>query len=127
MKDGKINEAQNIARKCLAQNQNSLFAFKIMAETCRIKNNYAGAIYYWKSVRSISPQNAFANLALIELYAKIKDTKMLDQEIRLLFYLQRSIKLTEYINQLTKDEKLIIYLPEMDNYSFITKKCYNIN
>jgi len=127
LKDGKINEAQNIARKCLAQNQNSLFALKIMAETCRIKNNYAGAIYYWKSVRSISPQNAFANLALIELYAKIKDTKMLDQEIRLLFYLQRSIKLTEYINQLTKDEKLIIYLPEMDNYSFITKKCYNIN
>jgi protein O-mannosyl-transferase len=127
LKDGNINDAQYFARKCLAKNANSLPALKIMAETCRIKNNYAGAIYYWKSVRSISPQNAFANLALVELYAKIKDTKMLDQEIRLLFYLQDSLNLNEYIKKLTSDEELIIYLPEIENYSFITKKCYKIN
>ena len=99
-----------------------------MAETCRIKNNYAGAIYYWKSVRTLSSQNSFANLALIELYKKIKDTKILNQEIRLLFYLQGSLKLNEYIQQLKRDEKLIlIYLPEIENYSFIIRKCNNIN
>jgi tetratricopeptide (TPR) repeat protein len=127
LKNGKINEAQYFARKCVAKDSNSLFALKIMAETCRMKNNYAGAIYYWKSIQSLSPQNAFANLALIELYAKIKDTKMLDQEIRLLFYLQGSLNLNEYIKKLTSDEKLIIYLPEMENYSFITNKCYKFN
>jgi tetratricopeptide (TPR) repeat protein len=127
LKDGKINEAQYFARKCLAKNANSLPALTIMAETCRMKNNHAGAIYYWKSVRSLSPQNAFANLALIELYAKIKDTKMLDQEIRLLFYLQGSLNLNEYFKKLTSDEELIIYLPKMENYLFITKKCYKIN
>jgi len=127
LKERKVDAAQYLARKCLTKDSNSLFALKIMAETCRIKNNYAGAISYWKSVRSLSPQNASANLALIELYAKTKDTKMLNQEIRLLFYLQGSLKLNEYIKKLTRDEKLIIYLPNMENYSFITKKCYNIN
>ena len=127
LKDGKINEAQHFARKCLTKDSNSLFALKIMAETCRIKNNYDGAISYWKSVRLLSPQNAFANLAFIELYAKIKDKKKLDQEIRLLFYFKGFSKLNEYIKKLTPDEKLIIYLPEDKNYSFITKKCYKIN
>jgi len=127
LKDGRINDAQYFARKCLAKNTNSLPALKIMAETCRIKNNYAGAIYYWKSVRSLSPQNAYANLALIELYGKIKDTKMLNQEIRLLFYLQGSLNLNEYIKQLSKDENLIVYLPKIENYSFIIRKCNNIN
>jgi len=127
LKDGRINEAKYFARKCLAKNQNSLSALQIMAEICRMKNNYASAIYYWKSVRLLSPQNPFANLALIELYEKIVDTEKLEQEIRLLFYLQGSFKLIEYIKKLTKDEKLIIYLPKMENYSFITKKCSIIN
>ena len=70
---------------------------RLWPKPAAIKNNYAGAISYWKSVRSLSPQNAYANLALIELYGKIKDTKMLNQEIRLLFYLQGSLKLNEYI------------------------------
>jgi Tfp pilus assembly protein PilF len=127
LKDGKINEAQIFAKKCMAKDSNSLFALKIMAETCRVRNNYAGAIYYWKSIRLLSPQNAFANLALIELYAKINDQKKLDQEIRLLFYLRGSLKLNEYIKQITGDEKLFIYIPKIENYSFITKKCYKIN
>jgi len=127
LKDGKINEAQIFAKKCLAKDSNSMFALKIMAETCRVRNNNAGAIYYWKSIRLLSPQNAFANLALIELYVKINDKEKLDQEIRLLFYLQNSLKLNEYIKQITGDEKLLIYIPKIENYSFITKKCYKIN
>jgi tetratricopeptide (TPR) repeat protein len=127
LKDGRINEAQHFARKALAKNKNSLSALKIMAEICRMKNNYTGAIYYWKSVQLLSTQNPFANLALIELYEKIKDTEKLDQEIRLLFYLQGSLNLNEYIKKLAKDEQLTIYLPTIENYSFITKKCSIIN
>jgi Tfp pilus assembly protein PilF len=126
LKNGQINAAQYFAKKRLAQDADSLTALAIMAETCRIKSNYAGAISYWKSVRLLSPQNALANLALIELYAKIKDTKMLDQEIRFLFYLQGSLKLDEYIKKLTKDENLIIYVPKIENYSFI-RQCSYIN
>jgi protein O-mannosyl-transferase len=127
LKDGKINEAQLIAKKCLAKDSSSAFALKIMAEACRIKKNYAGAIHYWKSVRLLFPQNAFSNLALIELYAKIKDKNKLNQEIRLMAYLKGSLTLSEYIKKITPDEKLIIYLPKIENYSFVIKKCYGIN
>jgi tetratricopeptide (TPR) repeat protein len=126
LKDGRINAAQYFTKKLLAKDADSLPALAIMAETCRIKNNYAGAIFYWKSVRSLSPQNAYANLALIELYEKIKDTKMLNREIRFLFYLQGSLKLNEYIQQLNRDENLIIYVPKIENYSFI-RQCSYIN
>ncbi len=127
LKDGRIFDARYFAKKSLAKNPDSLFALEIMAETCRLKNNNACAIYYWKSVRLLAPQNAYANLALIELYGKIKDTKMLNQEIRFLLYLQGSLKLNEYIQKLNKDEKLIVYAPKIEHYSFITGKCDYIN
>jgi protein O-mannosyl-transferase len=127
LKDGRIDDAQFFARKCLSKNPNSLSSLQIMAETCRLKNNYAGAISYWKLVRSLHTQNAYANLALIELYGKTRDTIMLNKEIRLLFYLQRSVKLNEYIKQLNKDKMLIVYVPKIENYSFITSKCSFIN
>jgi Tfp pilus assembly protein PilF len=127
LKDGKIDAAKNFAEKSLAKDSNSLAALEIMAEVCRLKNNYARAIYYWKSVRELALQNAYANLALIELYGKIKDAKMLNQEIRFLLYLQGSLKLNEYIQQLNKDEKLLIYVPKIENYLFIAGKCSYIN
>jgi len=127
LKDNQINDAQYFARKCLAKNYNSIFALKIMAETCRRKNNFAGAISYWKLIRSLSPRDAFANLALIELYGTIKDTQLLNQEIFLLINLKGSLNLNEYIQQINKDEKLLIYVPKLENYKFVTKRCSFIN
>jgi Tfp pilus assembly protein PilF len=127
LKDGQINESESFAKKLLAKDSDSLTALAIMAETCRIKNNYACAISYWKSFRLLSPQNALSNLALIELYKKINDTEKLEQEIRLLFYLQGSLTLNEYIKQLIRDENLIVYVPRIENYSFISRQCFHIN
>jgi tetratricopeptide (TPR) repeat protein len=127
LKDGRIYDAQYFAKKSLAKNSNSLTALEIMAEVCRLKNNNTCAIYYWKSVRALAPLDAYANLALIELYGKIKDIKMLNHEIRFLFYLQGSLKLNEYIQILNRDVKLNTYVPMINNYSFITRKCDYIN
>jgi Tfp pilus assembly protein PilF len=127
LKDGKIDAAKNFAEKSLAKDSNSLTALEIMAEICRQKNNYARAIYYWKSVRELAPQNAYANLALIELYGKIKDAKMLNQEIRFLLYLQGSLNLKEYIQQLNNDQKLHVYVPRIEDYLFIAGKCSYID
>ncbi|HUN53848.1 MAG TPA: hypothetical protein VMU29_01700 [Smithella sp.] len=127
LKDGRIDDAQRFAKKTLAKNPNSLFALEILAGGCRLKNNDACAIYYWKSVRGLAPQNAYANLALIELYDKMKDKKMLDQEIRILSYLQDSLNLNEYIDKLNRDEKLMAYVPKIEHYSDIIKKCEYIN
>ena len=125
LKDGQINGAQYFARKLLKKDADSLPALMTMAESCRIKKNYSVAILYWKTVRSHSPQNPFANLALIELYANTKDKKMLAQEIQLLFCLKGSLKLNEYIQQLNKDKNLNIYVPDFKNYSFINCSYFN--
>jgi Tfp pilus assembly protein PilF len=127
LKDGKIDAAKNFAEKILAKDSDSQTALEIMAEVCRLKNNYARAIYYWKSVRELAPQNAYANLALIELYGEIKDAKMLNQEIHILLYLHGSSTLKEYIQQLNNDQKLLIYVPKLENYLFIAGKCSYIN
>jgi tetratricopeptide (TPR) repeat protein len=122
LKQGRINEAQHYAQKRLAKNSNAVFALMIMAETHRIKNNHAGAIHHWKSIRWLAPQNPFANLALLELYAKTNNAGMINREIRLLSCLQGSLKLNDYIKQLTSDEKLMVYVPEIENFLLITKK-----
>lgn len=122
LKYGKINESQYFAKKCLMHNANSIFSLQIMAEICRQKNNYASAISYWKSLRLLSPRYAFTNLALIELYANINDHKMLNQEIQLLFCLKDSLNISEYIKELTKDEMLLVYVPNLKNLSFLLKK-----
>ncbi|HUN53845.1 MAG TPA: hypothetical protein VMU29_01685 [Smithella sp.] len=127
LKDGKIDAAKNFAQKILAKDPDSLNALEIMAEVCRLKNNYAQAIYYWKSVRELAPQNAYANLALIELYGKIKDAKMQSQEIRFLLYLKGSLNLKEYIRQLNKDENLHVYVPRIENYLSIAARCSYLN
>lgn len=127
LKDGQIKGAQYFARKLLEKDTDSVPALMIMAEVCRIKYNYPVAILYWKAVRSLSRQNVFANLALIELYAKIKDTKMLDEEIRLLFYLKGPLELREYIRLLNRDKNLNIYVPILENFSFVRKECFHIN
>jgi hypothetical protein len=44
-----------------------------------------------------------------------------------LFYLQGSLKLNEYIQQLKRDDNLLVYIPEFENYSFIIKKCNKVN
>lgn len=127
LKDGQINDAQSFARKCLAKNPNSLTALQIMAETYRLKNKYNGAISYWKLVRMLDPQNAYVNLALIELYRNTQDTKMLYQEILLLLNLKGSSYLNQYIKQLKMDEMLFVFIPQIENYSFINEKCFSPN
>ncbi|MRS04029.1 tetratricopeptide repeat protein, partial [bacterium] len=120
-KNGEIDKAQKLARKTLVKDPNSLTALMVLAEACRIKNDYTCALSYWESIQKIAPQNAFANLALIDLYAKTKNFRRLDQEIRLLYCLLGPFTLEEYIKELTRDGNLLPYLPEMKNYLFIKK------
>ena len=122
LKDGKINEARYYAQKCLGRNPDSTFSLMIMAETCRLKNNYAGAFSYFRLLRLLAPQDPFVNLALIELYAETKNSQKLASEIRLLFNLQGSLTISEYIKELKKDSMLRVYLPNRENISVIVRK-----
>ncbi len=117
-----FNEAQDYAKKCLAKNQDSTLALMIMAETCRLKNNYTGAVSYFRLLRTLAPQDSFVNLALIELYANNKNHKMLAREIRLLCNLQGSLNTAEYIKKLSKDSMLCVYVPDSETIFAILKK-----
>jgi len=121
LKDGKINEARYYAQKCLGRNPDSTFSLMIMAETCRLKNNYAGAFSYFRLLRLLAPQDPFVNLALIELYAETKNSQKLASEIRLFFNLQGSLTISEYIKELQKDSMLRVYVPNRENISGIVR------
>lgn len=127
LKSGEIERAQKLARKSLIKDPDSVPALTVLAEACRIKSDYACALMHWESIQKIAPQNAFANLALIDLYTKTKDTKRLNHEIRIFYYLKGASNLDEYIKSLTADEKLLIYIPQIENYSFMKKKCTEMN
>jgi len=121
-KQGKTKEAQSWARRYLARQNNSTLSMMIMAETCRQKENYLCAISYWKSVRlHTSARNALANLALMELSAEIKDDKMLRQEIQLLIYLKGPLNITEYIQEITKEKNLLIYIPREEKIAYLVR------
>lgn len=122
LRNGEINESQYFAKKCLIHNTNSILSLQIMAEICRQRNNYIGAISYFRLLRSLAPRNALVNLALIELYAKINDHKMVNQEIQLLLCLKSSLTITEYIKESSRDKMLLAYVPDFRNLSLILKK-----
>ncbi len=127
VKSGEIDKAQKLARKILDKDPNSLSALTILAEACHIKNDNACALMHWESIQRIAPQNAFANLALIDLYAKTNDTKRLNREVPILYYLKGTSNLDEYIRTLTADEKLLIYIPQVENYTFLKRRCPEMN
>ncbi len=119
-KDNKLNESESLAKTVLSQKRNSVLSLMILAEANYKNYNYRKAIFYWKSLRSLAPQNAWANMALIELYAKTKDRKLLHQEMQLLFCLKGSVNINNYIAQLTREEDLIIYVPDVEKiYSLL--------
>jgi protein O-mannosyl-transferase len=115
LKSGKINEAQSFSQK----NNNSITSLMITAEVCHLKNNFNSAIYYWKKVRVLSPQNAYVNLALVELYKKTKNSDLLKQEIHFLLCLKGTLSFDDYVKQLFKDRQLLVYAPDPAKFKFL--------
>ena len=123
MKKGEPDEARRYAQKYLSKRPESLHSLMMMAEISRQAGNYPAAIFYWERVRAIDPENRYANLALIELYSKTGRIQLLEREIVFLLSLARPLKLGDYIWELTRDEKLMIYVPRVEDFAFIETKC----
>ncbi|MEN6374501.1 MAG: hypothetical protein ABFD75_06935 [Smithella sp.] len=121
-KDGKFRRSEALAREHIYRKGNSTLTLMILAESCRQKNNLRGAIFYWQSIRNTAPQNPWANLALIELYAKINSSHNLLLEIKQLINWKGSLNLSEYVNEQIKNNFLLPYNPDLENIRFILKK-----
>lgn len=121
IKKGNIDDAQRIAKRYLAKSSNNLSFLMIMAESCHMKKDYFCAISYWQSVRMNSPYNAYANLALINLYNKVNDYQKMKKELGILFFLKGSHSLEAYFKILQYDDQLLIYVPNYEDFQFIRK------
>ena len=56
----------------------------------------------------------YVNLALIELYNEVNYEKELDEELAKLFCLKKTLTLTAYINALSQNPNLLVFVPDTD-------------
>jgi tetratricopeptide (TPR) repeat protein len=111
-KEGKYQEAEICAKKALMYNIASAFPLTILAENSRNKGNYQSAINLWCLYQKTYPLNPHANLALIELYAKTDNEKMLNEELAKLNCYIGTNNLRSYIDDLLKDNNPSAYVPD---------------
>lgn len=123
-KENNFYGAESYAKKILKNDLSSTFPLPILAETSRKKGNFQSAILFWRLYQQSFPQNPYANLALIELYAQINDYKMLDEELANLACLKKSRSLTSYINEISRNKNLLVlvYIPDAGKIRAIFKE-----
>jgi tetratricopeptide (TPR) repeat protein len=113
-KEGSLDKAEALSKNAVKNNLSSTFHFMILAETAHKKGNYKSAIILWKQYYTTFPLNPYANLALIELYYQTNNFKLLDEEIAKLYCLKKTKPLISYIDEISQDKNLLVYIPEID-------------
>jgi tetratricopeptide (TPR) repeat protein len=113
LKENKIKEAEIYAKKFLKRNISCTFPLKILAEVEKKKGNIRSAILYWKLYRNSFPIDPYVNLALIELYYDLNMAGELDEELAKLFCLKKTMILNIYINELSRNPNLLVYVPDV--------------
>ncbi len=127
LKENKIEEAEIYAKKFLKKNISSTFPLKILAEVEKKKGNIRSAVLYWKLYRNSFPIDPYVNLALIELYSDLNMKKELDEELAKVFCLKKTLPLTVYINELSRNQNLLVYVPDADKIQKIVNARKTIN
>lgn len=127
LKENKIEEAEIYAKKFLKKNISSTFPLKILAEVEKKKGNIRSAVLYWKLYRNSFPIDPYVNLALIELYSDLNMKKELDEELAKVFCLKKTLPLTVYINELSRNQNLLVYVPDADKIQNIVNARKTIN
>jgi len=111
LKENKIKEAEICAKSFLNNHISSTFPLKILAEVETQKGNIRSAILYWKLYRNSFPIDPYVNLALIELYSDLNIEKELDEELTKLLCLKKTLTLKTYIDVLSINTNLLVYVP----------------
>ncbi len=114
LKETKIREAEDHTRNFLKKNLFSTFPLSVLAEISRQKAKYRSAIIFWKLYQQKFPLDPYANLALIELSAQMNDLSLLDSEIAKLYCLKTTQTLKKYINDISRQKNLLVYVPNID-------------
>ena len=115
-------KAEADAQKVLKKDLSRSFPLSVLAETSRIKGNLRSSIALWQLYQSTSPQDAYGNLALINLYNQTNDQEKLKKEIDKLYYLKGNVSISSYLKRLAQKKNLAVYIPEIDEIKMILNK-----
>lgn len=126
-KEKKFAEAEDHAKKFLKRNSYSTFPLPILAEISRIKGNIFSAIMFWKLYQQDLPFDPYANIALIELASETNDLSLLDNELARLNCLKTTRTLKNYINDISHQKNLLVYVPDAEKIRKIVKASNTID
>jgi len=126
-KEKKFAEAEDHANKFLKRNLFSTFPLPILAEVSRIKGNTFSAIMLWKLYQQALPDDPYANIALIELASETNDLILLNNELARLYCLKTTRTLKNYINDISRQKNLLVYVPDADKIRKIVKASNTMN
>lgn len=122
LREKNFSKAEIYAKSILQNNLSNTFPLAVLAQISAHKGNVPAAISLWKLYRQTYPNDRYANLALIELYAAKNDQIMLKKELARLFCLKGSKSFGDYINENFGVKNLSIYLPD---YNLIKKVIFS--
>jgi len=111
LKKNNLKNAELRAKNFLKNNISSTFPIPVLAESARVRGNYRVSILYWQLYRNSFPIDPYVNLALIDLYSELNHEKELDEELAKLFCLKKTLSLNSYINELSRNQNLLVYVP----------------
>jgi len=126
-KENNFIDAEIYAKKYLKRNLLSTFPLLVLAETARKKGNFQSAILYWRLYQQSSPLSPYANLALLELFDQTNDNKMLYEELAKLCCLKKNLSLTSYLEEISHNQNLLIYIPDSDKIKKIFMERSRVN
>ncbi len=127
LKEHKLEEAEGYAKKILNKNLNRTFPLIILAEAARKKGNNHSALFYWKLYQLSSPLDPYCNLALIELYDQIDAKEKLNEELSKLFCFKRNSSLRSYLNEVSRNPGLLVYVPDPQKITQIVNRADILN
>ncbi len=112
-------KAEYYAQKVLKKDLSRPFPLSVLAETSRIKGNLRSAIALWELFQSTSHQDAYGNLALIELYNRTNNKEKLRKEIDRLYDVKGNVSIASYLKRLAQKKNLAVYFPEIDEIKMV--------
>lgn len=114
-------KAAYYAQQVLAGDLSRPFPLSILAETSRIKGNLRSSVVLWELYQRTSYQDAYGNLALIDLYNQTNNQEKLRKELDRFYYLKGNVPVALYLKKLAQTKNLVVYFPEIGKFTPILK------
>ncbi|HOQ43366.1 MAG TPA: tetratricopeptide repeat protein [Smithellaceae bacterium] len=121
LKAGQSDEAIKQSRRALFCDPELFNAFSVIAQAYYAKGNYMQSIFNWRKYIVKNPNDLEANLALMDLYAKTKNSEALCRTIGKLMMLNGSINWQDFVDKLNKDKTSLVYEPDLKKLMAIVR------